>query len=519
MASLMKSLTYAPVELRFGTSGLRGLVTDMTDLECYINTLGFLKYCAGAGELDPGEVVYLAGDLRDSTPRIMVAAAQAIRDGGYVVFNCGLIPTPAVANFGYTNAHPSIMVTGSHIPADRNGIKFNKRHDEVLKDDEGPIKTAVAGVRAELYGQDVLKSIFDENGMLRRAAELPAVTSDARSQYKRRFLDIFGPHTLAGKHVVMYQHSAVGRDVIVELLEELGAKVTPVGRSSVFIPIDSENVTEDNRRYFYKLAQEHDDVFAIVSTDGDSDRPFVIDEAGEFHRGDVLGAIVAGWLGADAAAFPVSSSDAVTTQLSREGISWEETRIGSPFVIAAMKDAVGTGKQRVVGWEVNGGFMTGSVLDVRGHKVTPLPTRDAFTAILIALVATVDRNQKVSATFAGLPQRFTQAGLLDNFPVEVSKQLVQRFSGNGGGVARELAEYFDAKRGFGKVTDVNTLDGVKISFSNGDVAHMRPSGNAPQLRIYSVAGSQKRADEIVAMALAEPDGIYRQMEKGLGKVR
>jgi len=30
-----------PEELAFGTSGLRGLVTDITDLEAYINTRGF----------------------------------------------------------------------------------------------------------------------------------------------------------------------------------------------------------------------------------------------------------------------------------------------------------------------------------------------------------------------------------------------------------------------------------------------------------------------------------------------
>ncbi len=34
----------APAALAFGTSGLRGLVTDITDVEAYINTRGFLDY-------------------------------------------------------------------------------------------------------------------------------------------------------------------------------------------------------------------------------------------------------------------------------------------------------------------------------------------------------------------------------------------------------------------------------------------------------------------------------------------
>jgi hypothetical protein len=40
--------------------------------------------------------------------------------------NCGFIPSPAVALYGITREIPSIMVTGSHIPDDRNGIKFNQ---------------------------------------------------------------------------------------------------------------------------------------------------------------------------------------------------------------------------------------------------------------------------------------------------------------------------------------------------------------------------------------------------------
>ena len=52
-------------------------------------------------------------------------------------------------------------------------------------------------------------------------------------------------------------------------------------------------------------------------------------------------------------------------------------------------------------------------------------------------------------------------------------------------------------------------------FDNGEIAHLRPSGNAPQLRIYSVADSQERAAEIVALAIAEPNGIFRAIENAL----
>ncbi len=75
---------------------------------------------------------------------------------------------------------------------------------------------------------------------------------------------------------------------------------------------------------------------AIVSTDGDADRPLVIDGTGEFLRGDVLGMIAARFLGADRVVTPVTSNSAI------EGVGWfgrvDRTKVGSPFVIEGMED-------------------------------------------------------------------------------------------------------------------------------------------------------------------------------------
>jgi phosphomannomutase len=76
-----------------------------------------------------------------------------------------------------------------------------------------------------------------------------------------------------------------------------------------------------------------------------------------------------------------------------------------------------------------------------------------------------------------------------------------------------LARFFTDVFGFDEIARINVLDGVRIYFHNGDVAHIRPSGNAPQLRIYANSDSQARADEIVALAVREPDGILREIER------
>lgn len=515
MTKLRDTLNYNPVELGFGTSGLRGLVTDMTDLECYINALGFLTFLKETQKQEIGQVVYLAGDLRDSTPRILQSMAQAITDSGFVIEYCGLIPTPTVAFYALQNNAPCIMVTGSHIPSDRNGIKFYKQDGEVLKDDETAIKDAVATVRSQTYEHDSVQAIFDESGMLRMPPELPTATSGARDLYVQRYTSVFGVDTFTGKEIVFYQHSAVGRDLLVEILQRLGATVTAVGRSDVFIPIDTENVTPKDQAYFKQLATEHPNAFAIVSTDGDSDRPFVIDATGLFHRGDVLGAVVADQLGADFVGLPVSSSDAVTTYLDSKNVVWEHTKIGSPYVIKAMQAASLAGKQRVVGWEVNGGFLLGVDINFAEGTLQALPTRDALLPIIMALYAAVTAQTTVADVFAALPARFSQAGLIDNFPTEISKEIMARFSEDSPENRTALGAYFSQDKGFGAISEINTVDGIRIFFDNGDIAHMRPSGNAPQLRIYSVSATQERADEIANLALREPDGIFRTIQKDL----
>ena len=81
------SCPHSPVSLAFGTSGLRGLVEDITDLEAYINVKGAIRYLSRIGDVRPGACVVLAGDLRPSTDRIMGACAQAILDSGCQVEN------------------------------------------------------------------------------------------------------------------------------------------------------------------------------------------------------------------------------------------------------------------------------------------------------------------------------------------------------------------------------------------------------------------------------------------------
>jgi phosphomannomutase len=588
--SLRACLAYEPPPLRFGTSGRRGDVIHLTQLEIHLNALAELEYLQSlpraAGGIVMGAEFFFARDLRPSSSRfvpeqggrgeIAQAIERAIRDAGMKPVNLGLIPTPALTFHALQRGRGSMMITGSHIPFDRNGYKTNSAKGELLKQDEAPINRRVEQVRARLYGQPFGESLFNERGMFKAGhQELSEEITACREAYLQRYLDFFAGRNLIGRKLLVYQHSAVGRDLLVEMLERFGAQVIPAGRSDTFVPIDTENIDAEQLGKIQALANDacaaHGPIDAVVSIDGDSDRPLVLGSGTgvlpvgqdrlearshylsglpcqvHFFGGDLVGMIVAEFLGADAVVVPISCNDAVDRGALKDIVE-PKTRIGSPFVIAGMEKARAKGRGAVCGWEANGGFLTGSDIVRDGRVLRALPTRDAFLPILCVLFAMAERKCSMTELFARLPKRHSRAALLKNFPRATSLRIVEQFSPadprvrevvfqeravvlldekatpipateNPSQALRALREslgrFFTPDRGFGGIERLNYTDGVRILFSNGDVAHVRPSGNADELRIYAVADTQARADAIAQAGIEEPDGILRRLQQAV----
>jgi phosphomannomutase len=356
--------------------------------------------------------------------------------------------------------------------------------------------------------------------------ELPAEQGEARAAYIERFTNFFSGSTLNGKRILVYQHSAVGRDLLVEILEGLGALVVKGGRSDTFVPIDTENIDAAQLAVIQGLADaaaaSSGPLHAVVSIDGDSDRPLVLGvdpltAQVHFFGGDLVGMVVAEYLQADSVVVPISCNDAIDRGKLASVVE-PKTRIGSPFVIAGMEAALAQGKKRVCGWEPNGGFLTGSPIARNGAILQPLLTRDAGLPILGVLFAAEQQGLSLVDLFGRLPKRFSRAALLKQFPRATALKIVDRFSpheANADMIRKDLAQFFTPALGFAGITHVDYTDGVRILFANGEVAHVRPSGNADELRIYAVADTQTRADAIAAEGVAEPAGILRKMEKAV----
>jgi phosphomannomutase len=463
---LVSSEVLKTSNVSFGTSGARGLVTDFTADVCAAFTLAFVNSISKRFNFSH---LALAIDNRPSSYQMAMNCAALLEQIGITPVYYGVLPTPALAYSSMNDGIPAIMITGSHIPFDRNGLKFYRPDGEITKQDE-------------------LDILADESIFVSLAYQVKMnADANAGERYKSRYTELFSDNCLLGKRIGIYEHSSSGRDLYKPLFESLGAEVISLERTDTFVPIDTEAVSEDDKVKARGWSKEYK-LDAIFSTDGDGDRPLVADENGEWLRGDVLGILCAKALNVEALSVPVSCNTAI--ELSDFFECVVRTKIGSPYVIAEFAD-LAKDKTNIAGFEANGGFILGSDIKVNNKTLKALPTRDAVLPAIMLLTS----KQSITSCVKELPSRFTYSDRIKNFETSRSQEIIKK----GIDDTQQLLSFlgFDDH----KAKTINTVDGLRITLENGDVIHLRPSGNAPELRCYSEADNLLLAQYYVDKSL------------------
>lgn len=462
--------------IAFGTSGLRGPAENFTTRSVSAYVAAFLSEIAGEGPRQ----VFVGADLRESSPRIAGMVIAAIKAAEFFPVYAGNVPTPALAGYAMARNCPAIMVTGSHIPESYNGIKFYRRNSELLKSDE-PMMRA----RAEALLSKNMHSEID--------TRLPETNPAIAAAYVARFVDGFGRQALSGLRLGIDLHSAVGRDLLVEIFEGLGATCFTFRRSDKFIAVDTEAVDPSDIAAARAQIDAHG-LDAVISTDGDGDRPLLIGADGAQINGDVLGALTARALGIETVVTPLSSTSAI--ELSGWFKHVVRTKIGSPYVVAAMAEAAGS----VAGFEANGGFLLGSDLALEAGNVSALPTRDAVLPLVVTLAA-AKTSGGLTQLVAELPQRLMLADRLKEVSAEQGSAFLLR-------MRDDASARVGVHAGLETIADINVMDGVRMTLEDGRIVHFRQSGNAPELRCYVETSDAQKTNELLAELM---DGMARAL--------
>jgi phosphomannomutase len=467
-STLVSAMVISESGVAFGTSGARGLVTQFTPDVCAAFAVAFI---ASMKRNFSFKTVAIAIDNRPSSYAMAKACATALQQLDIAVVYYGVVPTPALAYVAQEDGIPAIMVTGSHIPFDRNGLKFYRPDGEINKTDEQVIITAQV-----------------EFSALAESAEL-TVSNRAAEEYITRYTSLFTTPWLTGKRIGIYEHSSAGRDLYYRIFEKLGAEVISLERTDHFVPIDTEAVSEQDKQKAINWSKEHN-LDAVFSTDGDGDRPLMSDENGNWLRGDILGLLCADALNIEALAVPVSCNTAIESSKKFKHV--QRTKIGSPYVIAEFSTLAKTFNS-VAGFEANGGFLLGSAVQVNGKPLKALPTRDAVLPAIMLLSAT--NKVMISTLVDALPQRYTHSDRIQNFATEKSQTIIAQ--------GKQEPANLLARLGFKNVVikSVDETDGLRITLEDDRIVHLRPSGNAPELRCYAEADNYLEAKECVITSL------------------
>ena len=201
--------------------------------------------------------------------------------------------------------------------------------------------------------------------------------------------------------------------------------------------------------------------------------------------------------------------------ISKGQLICTRTRIGSPHVIAAMKDftkalplpskepsttSKKSSAHKIVGYEANGGFMVGSNIELNGKTLNALPTRDAVLPILIVLSLSHQRDVPISELLKNLPSRFTASRCIKNILLSNSDKIIKNLELDKVKQQEFLFDVYADKSL--KITTINKTDGLRLTISNNDIVHIRPSGNASELRVYVETSTMHKSEQLVESVIA-----------------
>lgn len=427
----------------FGTSGIRGLIGSEVTCELALNVGKSLAYYLG----NEGTVV-IGYDTRTTNEMLDQAICAGLLESGVNVVKIGMVPTPLV---GYAteklDADAGIMLTASHNPSPYNGIKlWNKNGMAYTSEQEAKIEEIHAN-------KDYVSVSWDKVGCL-------SVNEEIKGQYVDDLVSMVD--IKEGLKVVIDCASGAGSEISPLVFRKAGCEVTTLNsQPDGFFPGRKPEPNAENLGNLMKT------VVAIgadlgIAHDGDADRMITVDEKGNISPFDSLLALISKQFDGDI----VTTVDAGLCM--DESVKGEvlRTKVGDVNVAEVIIE-----KDASFGGEPSGTWL---------HPDFCMCPDGILSGLRMAEI--VSRDGKLS-------------DLLDEIPsypnirekITCSKEAKIKVMEN---MEELLTDAFD------DVVDVNSIDGVRLTFEDDSWVLVRPSGTEDYIRITLESRDGERAEEI-----------------------
>jgi phosphomannomutase/phosphoglucomutase len=447
----------------FGTNGVRGVINQELTIE-------ILCLVAKSSAHFLGKKIAVGRDARTSSPMIRDALVSALMSIGCDVYDMGVVPTPCLQYMTKKiGLDGGLMITASHNPPEFNGVKVIAADGvEIPRDLEVKVE--------ELYERGGPQlSDWDQIGRIREIEVIDEYIDDLKKQLNQDLIRD------SGIKIALDTGNGVSSLTAPRAASEIGCKVFTVNTElDGRFPGRGSEPTPENLGALKSLIKSTGADFG-VGFDGDGDRSIIMDEKGTAVWGDRSLCLVADWyleknLG-NTVVTPLSSSIGIEKVAEKHGGSVRWTKVGSVDVSRAM---VENGYE--LGGEENGGIMYGPFHPVRdGTMVT----------VLLAQILS-EEKRTLSDLIAEQPGFYKGKGDI-KCPNHLKMQVLEI-----------LVKKVDAPK-------IDTRDGVKLTYTNGNWILIRPSGTEPKFRIYAESVDKKQLDDLIK----RHEELVREIIQGL----
>jgi len=415
----------------FGTSGIRGPIGTAVTADLALKMGRALSTLLG-----PGHDIVVGYDSRTSNQMLERALTAGILEGGCDVLSLGMAPTPLVGYATMKLGDAGVMITASHNPPQDNGIKVWNKNGMAYRPNQE---------------RELEKIISDEtfsNTSWENIGKVKDIKNTSR-EYVKDLLDY--AHIKPGLKVVVDCASGAASYLSPLILRKAGCEVITLNsQPDGFFPGRLPEPSEANLQELMKMVKATQSDLGIAH-DGDADRMIAVDEKGNMADFDKLVSLMAREVGGRVVT-TVDASNSIDMCLEGKG-EVIRTKVGDVHVAEAIEE-----NDASFGGEPSGTWI---------HPDFCMCPDGILSALRIA--ALVSEKGPLSKLLDEVP----------SFPTLREKINCEEFQKK---MIMEKTEAEFAKL-FEDVSEVNLIDGVRLSLENGSWVLIRPSGTESYVRI------------------------------------